>query len=675
MSRRLLTLLALATASNASAQRVGTPTDDLTNLSVEDLFQLEVTSVGRKAQELSKTPAAILVLTAQDIQRSGATSIPEALQWVPGLTVLSVDGLRWTISARGSANLYSDKMLVMIDGRSLYTPLFGGVLWDLVDVPLENIERIEIVLGPGAVMWGPNAVNGVINIITKKARETKGGEVSAASGNQLRGSTLARWSDGSDQLAYQVWMKLEDRNPAFSSAGNYLPRLDAPTRQPQPVSDLNTQSARIGFRVDGQPSDQDQWMVEGDLYKLGGQDALAYPVVIPTMSDFTTGHTGADGGFLQALWTHAPSAGNESTLQFTYDHDQIGYDFVGGGISNLTIDYQKRLQTGETNEVYWGAGFQQYWDNTYTHRFFGFDPPDSTYRVGDLVVRDELQLIPNRLLALAGVRVDYGSYNHFQLQPSLRLLYTPSSTQSCWMAVSRAVRVANRFDRDMRLDDGAELVGGVPVNMEIVGSHAIRPEIERSLEAGYRFQSGQRWSVDASVFWSYYTRLVAVWLSGQPQIEWNGSTPVVFLTAPEQNAGAGRSYGGEISATWQTTRRWRLIPAYSYLDESKWLPPGYEWLLDTNGPAHQGWMRSQYDLSRKWQFDLMGRARSRNLVFQTPGVLLVDARVAWRPNRDTEFSFTIKNLAGRNVVETYSEAPFVAIPLERTFVFKWVQKF
>ncbi|MGD0437075.1 MAG: TonB-dependent receptor [Bryobacteraceae bacterium] len=676
MGRRLIILLALAGA-NSSAQRVGTPTDDdLTNLSVEDLFQLEVTSVGRKAQELSKAPAAIFVLTAEDIRRSGATSIPEALQWVPGLTVLSVDGIRWTISARGSASLYADKMLVMIDGRSLYTPLFGGVLWDLVDVPLENIERIEVVRGPGAVMWGPNAVNGVINIITKKARDTKGAEVSVASGNQLRGTVMARWSDGSDKLSYQVWTKLEDIDPASSSAGYYyVAGINEVIKQPQPVADLNTQSARVGFRVDGQASEKDQWMVQGDLYKIGGQDDLGYPVLLPAIREFVTCSTGGEGGFLQALWTRTNSTGNESTLQFTYDHDRIDYSFVGGMVNNLTLDYQKRLQTSDRNEVYWGAGFQQYWDDTETERVLDFNPADSVYRVGDAVVRDEFQLIPDRLLAVAGVRVDFGTYSRFQFQPSFRLLYTPSQTQSFWAGVSRAVRVPDRFNRDAQLDEGAVLMGGIPVNIEVLGSEAIRPEVEDSLEAGYRFQSGQRWSVDASTFWSYYNRLVGIPLSGQPQIQWIGSIPSVFVALQEQNLGTGRSYGGELSATWQATRKWRWIPGYSYLNETKWLPPGDGWLLGTSSPAHQGWLRSQYDFSRKWQADLMARARSRNMPFDTPGVVLFDARVSWRPSRDTELSFTVQNLGGRSVLETYSESPLVAIPLQRTFVFKWVQRF
>src|SRR5450755_3138430 len=190
MGGRLVTIAAVCGLQLGWAQQLGSPTGELTNLSVDELFKLQVTSVGRKAQQLSKAPAAIFVLTAEDIRRSGATCIPEALQWVPGLTVLHLDGRSWVVSARGGARLYSDKILVMIDGRSLYTPLFSGVIWDSIDVPLVDIEQIEVVRGPGAVMWGPNAVNGVINIITKRAKATKGAVVSVATGNELHGSIL-----------------------------------------------------------------------------------------------------------------------------------------------------------------------------------------------------------------------------------------------------------------------------------------------------------------------------------------------------------------------------------------------------------------------------------------------------------------------------------------------------
>jgi iron complex outermembrane receptor protein len=235
----------------AFAQRVGAPTDDLDKLSVDELFTLQVTSVGRKAQQLSKAPAAVFVLTAEDIKRSGATSIPEALQWVPGLTVLRLNGRSWVVSARGSARLYADKILVMIDGRSLYTPLFSGVIWDSIDVPLEDIEQIEVVRGPGAVMWGPNAVNGVINIITKKAKATKGAVVSAATGNELKAANEARWGAApSDSFAYRIWEKLDYRTPAYGSPGLfYFNNLGAYT-DPS-IRNLDSATGRFGFRFEG----------------------------------------------------------------------------------------------------------------------------------------------------------------------------------------------------------------------------------------------------------------------------------------------------------------------------------------------------------------------------------------------------------------------------------------
>ncbi len=677
MSSRLLAIISLCGLQIAWGQRVGSPTDDLTNLSVEDLFQLQVTSVGRKAQQISKAPAAVFVLTSEDIRRSGATSIPEALQWVPGLTVLRVDGRTWAISARGSARVYSDKMLVMIDGRSLYTPLFSGVIWDFLDVPLEDVERIEVVRGPGAVMWGPNAVNGVINIITKRAQATKGAKVSVASGNELRGSIFARWGAApTERFAYRVWTKLDDLNPAYSSPGSYLFQESFLYRQPTPVTDLNSETARVGFRMDGQLSEKDELMVEGDVHKTGRHDVLGYPILIPGRTDLTTGHTDDFGGFLQGCWTRTTSVGNESSLQLTFDKQQLGFPFVGGALNNLTLDYQKRRQTSDRNEVYWGVGYQQYWDEMTTERFVTFQPPKSSYRDGYAVVRDELQLIPNRLLASAGVRVDYNSYTRFEFQPSFRLLYTPSTTQSAWVALSRAVRVPSQLDRDSRADAGAQIIQGYPVNFTVEGSAAMRSEIEQSAEVGYRLQSGQRWSLDASVFWSYYSKLALLSIPKYPTLTIEGGIPVLRMILPETNRGTGRTYGGEIWSTWQVRPKWRLIPSYSYLDATLWKPgPAYGWLLDSFSSPHQGLIRSQHDLSRNWQFDLMARARSRDAQFNIPGVVLVDARLGWRPRRGTEFSFSAQNLTGRNVLEAYSQSAFASIPLQRIFVFRWTQKF
>jgi len=673
-------LIALACAvGTASAQRVGVPTDDLDKLGVDELFNVQVTSVGRKAQELSKAPAAVFVLTAEDIRRSGATSIPEALQWVPGLTVLRLDGRSWVVSARGSANIYANKILVMIDGRSLYTPLFAGVIWDAVDVDLEDVEQIEVVRGPGAVMWGPNAVNGVINIITKRAQATKGGTASAATGNELRGETQVRWGGApSDQFAYRVWGKLEESTPAYGSPG-YFFLSKAYTYQLPTVNNLDAASGRLGFRFDGKPTEKDQWMVQGDLYEMGRHDTLAYPLLSPVAVDPGSGHTGYAGGYIQGSWTHAGSSESESALHFSFNRDITDYPFIGGSGNNVTIDFQQSRKTGERNEVYWGAGYQQYGDQTYSIRFAALDPPSYTYRVGDVVVRDEWQLVPGRLMASAGVRLDYNTYRRLEYQPSFRLIYTPNSSQSVWFAVSRAVRVPSRFDRNLQVDDGQTLVLGLPVTVLGYGSESLRSETERSLEAGYRVQSGQRWSVDLSGFWSYYGRLQALQAPLFPVISFNGGMLSLSEPMVADNAGSGRSYGGEIWGMWQVRPGWRLIPSYSYLNETTWLPAStsinYLWAMPSMTVPHQGLLRSQHDLSRTLRLDLTAKARSRDTKYRLAGAFLVGARLAWRPTHSGELSVSVDNLADRRVLEAYSETPNIAIPTRRTFLLKWTQRF
>jgi iron complex outermembrane receptor protein len=673
-----LLVLAPIILGTAFAQRVGAPTDDLDKLSVDELFTLQVTSVGRKAQQLSKAPAAVFVLTAEDIKRSGATSIPEALQWVPGLTVLRLDGRSWVVSARGSARLYSDKILVMIDGRSLYTPLFSGVIWDSIDVPLLDIEQIEVVRGPGAVMWGPNAVNGVINIITKRAKATKGAVVSVATGNELRGANEARWGAApSDRLSYRVWEKLDYRTPAYGSPGLFYFNTSGTYTDPS-IKNLDSATGRFGFRFEGQPGPNDQWMVQGDVYKTDRQDPLAYAVLLPLVVNRVQGHTDYEGGSIQARWTHSASAGRESELQFTYSKNNLNYPYLGGDINNATIDYQNRVQTGERNEFYWGAGFQQYWDSTYASASTGFNPRSAVYRVGDVVLRDEWQIVPNRLLGSAGVRIDYNTYHDVEYQPSFRLLYTPSARQSAWIALSRAVRVPSRFDRDIQVNRGESLIQGIPIALQMTGSTAMRSEVERSIEMGHRLQSGQRWSIDASLFWSYYERLRALQGPLVPLVSFVGKTPQFAIPSTDNNSGSGRSYGGEVWAMWQVRSGWRLIPSYSYLNETRWLPAQTAFRYAFDGlPAnlrHQALLRSQHDLSRTVQVDLMAKARSRDLALGLPGAFLIDARLSWRPTTSGEFSVSLQNLTDRRILESYPEAFTPAIPLRRTFVLKWTQR-
>ncbi len=680
MKRLHLPLLAVSFLTAAMAQRVGAPTDDLTKLGVDELFSVQVTSVGRKAQQISKSPASVFVLTAEDIRRSGGTSIPEALQWVPGLTVLSVDGRSWAVSIRGSARMYADKILVMIDGRSLYTPLFSGVIWDAIDVQMNDIEQIEVVRGPGAVMWGPNAVNGMINVITKRAQQTKGGQVSASTGNENRGGLESRWGAApSDKIAYRVWGKLDYRTPAYDSPGVF--HLRAFSYLDPDIRNLDTATGRMGFRVDGQPNEKDRWMIQGNLFKTDRQDPAAIQGVQPVVSRLQA-HSDYSGGYLQTRWTRTGANGSESVVQLSYDRNDMDYSTVAGVMQNLTFDFQKRMQTGEGNEVYWGAGFQQYWDQSVFRQYISFNPSGEVIRSGDVVLRDEWQAVPGLLTASAGVRVDFISYGDVEYQPSIRLLYTPTPRQSAWFAVSRAVRTPNRADRDMVVNSGNILMPGlgIPVTVLGTGSKSMKSEVARTAEAGYRFQSGQRWSLDASAFFSVYERLRSIDFAVAPQLVISASGLSLLLPMHPANSGAGHSFGGEVSSTIQMRRGWRLIPGYSYVKDDRWLPESspvytYSWDHVPSDLRHQGTVRSQHDLARNWQLDLMARARSRDLTYGLPGVMLIDARLNWHPARGTEIGFTLHNLANRQVFETFSEGVGPAIPIRRTFLVQWVQRF
>jgi iron complex outermembrane receptor protein len=671
-------LLGLSAAFCGFAQHVGAPTNDLDKVSPDELFSVQVTSVGRKAQQLSKAPAAVFVLTAEDIRRSGATCIPEALQWVPGLTVLKLDGRSWVVSARGSARQYADKILVMIDGRSLYMPLFSGVVWDAIDVPMESIEQIEVVRGPGAVMWGPNAVNGVINIITKRSTATKGGQLSVSAGNELRNSTEASFGAApSDRVAYRIWGKFDYRTPAFNSPGYFRFDNQFTYRDPS-IANLDSGVARVGFRMDGQLGEKDQWMVQADGYQMDRQDPTAYGIVAPIAIGRQQEHTDYEGGDLQAKWTHTASAGNESELQFTFSRNDWNYEILQGRLNNLTADFQKRVQTGEHNELYWGIGYQRYWDDTQAGTFMGFSPARSTYQAGDVVLRDEWQFVPDRWTVSAGVRLDYSSYGRPEYQPSLRLLFTPDPRQSAWLAVSRAIRSPSRLDMNAVAKEGMAATPPVITDATMLGNPNFRSEVERSLEAGYRVQSGQRWSLDVSAFWSYYGRLRILESPAMMPLVFSNGVPIASLSLTMENGGAGRSYGGEIWGAFQVKEHWRLIPSYSYLNETRWLPASPYYLdfwdgTNANVP-HQATLRSQHDLSRRVRFDLMVRARSRDTSFNLPGAALVDARISWRPTRSGELSLTVRDLANRQIIEGYPDVATPSIPVRRTFLIRWTQR-
>jgi iron complex outermembrane receptor protein len=383
---------------------------------------------------------------------------------------------------------------------------------------------------------------------------------------------------------------------------------------------------------------------------------------------------------VQGQWTKTVSPGNESELRFSYDKSAFAYTYLSVSMQNLTGDFQNRRQAGEFNEIYWGAGFQQYWDTTNSSRMISFDPAQSVYRSGYAVFRDEWQLIPERFLVSAGIRLDYNSNHQLEYQPSLRLLYTPSARQSLWFAASRALRAPNRLDRDMKYEAGYLMDYGFPVRLYSTGNKNQQSEIARSAEAGYRFQSGQRWSVDVSTFFTYFERLRALTYFTTPEFNVDAAGLEISVPMTTGNLGRGRSYGGEIWGMWQVRSNWRLVPSYSSVRDTFWLPATsltrvYVWDLIPLDLRHQASLRSQVDLAHGLQLDIMTRARSHERNCGLPGAFLVDARLGWRPSRNSEWSIALNNITNRRILEASSEAATPTLPIRRTFLVKWSRRF
>ena len=443
------------------------------------------------------------------------------------------------------------------------------------------------------------------------------------------------------------------------------------------VRNLDMGSGNLGFRFDSQSGTRDQWTLEGDVMRVDEQD----PLLDPSGASFAParGHTDFRGGSILGRWTHTSSPGAETALQVSYYRGNLSYPYVGGEIGNLTIDLQRRWRTGERNELYAGVGYQRYTDDMSAGRPMRFSPATSDYDDAYAVLRDEFQLVPGRLTASVGLRLDRSDYAGLQYQPSLRLLYTPNTRHSAWIGASRAVRTPSRENRDIDILDTPIPFNGLPTQPYVYGAKSLKAETERSLEAGYRIQSGQRWSIDVSAFGSSYGRLIALHTPAVPQVDLSASVPMLVLPLTYDNAGAGRSYGGEVWASWRLSSSWKLVPSYSYLHEDRRLPASpdmlYYWDAPFHTVPHQFRLRSEYDFSPTWHIDVMARASSRDRQWQLAGGWFFDAWVAWHPTRTGELSLSVRDLSGRRVLESYPELGTPSIPTRRTVLVQWSQRF
>lgn len=605
-------ILFVLTVLPASAQREEElSSSQLKKLSVEELMDIEVTSVSKRPEKLTEAASAIQVVTGTDIQRSGVTRLPEALRLASNLQVGQANSHDWAITSRGfnglpsAGGVLANKLLVMIDGRSVYTPLFGGVYWDVQNVMLEDLDRVEVVSGPGGTLWGANAVNGVINIISKSSKETQGLYVSGIAGTFLQDYAGLRYGAKIDSTLYfRVYGQRFDQRNTMRANGSE--ERDA------------WYTTQGGFRMDYYPSQKNTLTFQGDLYGGVGNDSVR--------------RAETDGQNVLARFIHAFSDRSNLIIQAYYDRiwrktpnttSRFAYQ-----LETYDLDLQHRFPIGGRQTIVWGLGYRLQQDKASV----SLNPLSRTMPLYSGFVQDEIAFVPNKIKLTLGSKFLHNVFTGFEIQPCVRLAYTPGSKHTIWTSVSRAVRTPTRFDSDV-------VVTSVKFDSEKVTAY----------ELGYRIQPFKRLSLSFATFYNYYHNLRS--------LDSNASPPPAIVLANSQNA---ESWGFEFSGNIQATKWWRLRGGYTYFEKNIWavnsrvLPVSEA--FEGVDPKNIFILQSILDLPKGFQFDLVGRytdvlpAVSATIPKVSP-YFTFDARLGW------QFKFIELSVVGQNLAaEQHTEA-------------------
>jgi iron complex outermembrane receptor protein len=609
----------LFTAAALPAQVAKKSTAELKRLDLEDLMQVQITSLSGYAENLRDAPSSIQVISTPEIARATAVTLSETLRLANNLNVAQKNPHDWAVSARGfNANL-GNKMLVLMDGRSVYTPLFSGVFWSSQDYVLEDVDRIEVISGPGGTLWGANAVNGVINVTTKSAADTQGLLVQAATGNELEGALTVRYGGkASNDTYYRVYAKTFAVDDAILASGD---RAHDRWNQVQ-----------AGFRVDSKRSETDTLTVQGDVYS-GDLDIQA-------------GETGdLSGGNLLARWARQAGDGSETSLQTYFDRTNLTDPFAASALAPAgfikdtldTWDIQLRhsRHLGERHRLSAGLGYRHIRDHVrQAAPNLTFLPMRVDQDLPSAFLQDEFQFDP-RFAVTIGSKIEHNTYTGFEYEPTIRFQWKPSEEQTWWAAASRAVRMPSRYDRDA-------YEPAPPVAL-LQGGPTFRSETLVSYEAGFRQGWGALLSTSVTVFRHTYDHLRT----------WH-ATPVTLIPVTFTNDMEATSDGVEFNADFKVTSAWRLNAGYNYLDTDLRLKPGgsdfFNLLDETADPRHQAALRSYLDLPRGWQFDLGLRWVDELIVNNNrapgtvPAYAELDARLAWQATPALEVALLGRNL-------------------------------
>ena len=638
-----LAMLCPPSGSFAASGDVKATSAGLPEMSIEELMDVQVTTVSRKAESLSDSAAAVYVVSQEDIRRSGATCIPEALRMVPGLQVAKTNGNVWVITSRGFADRWASKLLVQIDGRNVYTPLFSGVYWDVQDYPLDDIDRIEVIRGPGATMWGANAVNGIINVITKSSVQTQGGLAVAGAGHEEKAfGTLRYGGELGSNGAYRVYTKYFSRDDTGTRKwfqGPESPNAGDPWHQ-----------ARGGFRCDWNLNPNKSLTVQGDMYGGGERQILTSFFLTEPFERDIQNVIDVSGGNILARMTTRLSDTSEQSLQFYYDRiDREELQF-GEHRNNFDLDFQRSLLPSARHALIWGLGYRYTQDTTDSSFWVQFDPARSHQQVISAFVQDDITIRPEKFRLTLGSKFEQNTFTHFEVQPNIRFLWTPTKRQTLWGAVSRAVRTPSRWERSGRVND--QTGPGDPFTnlLAVLPNHEFDSEDLLAYELGYRTQPSKNVSLDVATFYNIY-RDVRAFAGIDPFLEVDPAPPHIVLPLQLQNKIEGRTVGTEIAANWDVCGWWRLSGGCTFLRMDLVQDPSTlaNWLttpvLDPmdGSPRKQYSIRSYMDLPAHMEFDSILYVVGRVPRTAVPSYSRLDLRLGWRPKKDLDISIMLQN--------------------------------
>jgi iron complex outermembrane receptor protein len=618
---------------------------DVTAMSLEDLMNMKVTSVSKREQKLASAAAAIFVITQEEIRRSGARNIPEALRLAPGLEVARIDENKWAIASRGFNGRFTNKLLVLIDGRSVYTPLYSGVYWNVQDVLLDDVERIEVIRGPGATLWGANAVNGVINIMTKDSAATQGGLVTAQAGNALLGS-------GGVRFGGKIGANVSYR--AYSKYFKWDSSTDASGRDAFDGWD----TTRMGFRIDGGSLSADAFTLQGDAYRGVYGETLTGPMLTAPYATTFRNDGSFNGGNLLARWSHS-FARSRTSLQVYFDRaNNAATSLLTDQLNIFDLDFQHDVRINASHDWIWGIGYRATDDDATAGTYVTLTPDERTWRLFSTFTQNEFTLFEKRLRVTLGSKFEHNDFTGFEAEPNGRVLWNISPTQSVWGGISRAVRTPARTEQDMRLDAAvlppSDASFGLPVRVSVHGDRNFQSEYLLAYESGYRVNIGRTVSVDAAAFYNSYTNLLSA-EPAAPVVETSGQPIHIVAPLVAANKMSGATHGTELFAEWRPARGFKMSGAYTFLRMDIRRDPDS---LDVSSPdpegaspRHQFSVRSGIDLPKNFQQDLTWRYVGGLDGLAIPGYYSLDAHLGWAPTARVYLSIGGQNLTNNQHLE------------------------